>query len=379
MKFKNLLFQFYSISNFFLNIFIVFLFLFFGHNEIAAEGFIVISIANIFTHGFSGNIRNIYLGSENILSLKKTILFRILISFIAVLTSSILIYYFLSKENFNYLFSILILTVLSFILELLIARAEKNNLLNFFVLINIVIFLFASTLLLYFDLAHFLIFSVSSYLFFNFFIFRGFFKSLFFTNYQFIIDFRKNFNIGVYSTFLKTFSNLVWRYSAFILLGDTKSAILFMAFSLGSFFGTIFDISYGALFLKKFNKSVNFFLNTFYFLYCLIIFLLILFFKKFSLLSIQELEYLYITTVFSLIGSYIIMNALRFRQKYFEISSMHNVCFRADIKIYIFNSFIITILYFINKDLVVTSYLVSCIFFYLVYRNLSKIILRNEK
>ena len=71
MTINPLIFQFFSISNFFLNIFVVFLFLFFGYEDIAAQGFITISISNIFTYGFSGNVRNIYLGSKNIISLKK--------------------------------------------------------------------------------------------------------------------------------------------------------------------------------------------------------------------------------------------------------------------------------------------------------------------
>ena len=61
-----------------------------------------------------------------------------------------------------------------------------------------------------------------------------------------------------------------------------------MAFSLGSFFGTLFDISYGALFLKKLKHKIYFFLNSFYLAYVLLAYLLVLFFKKFSTFTVAE-------------------------------------------------------------------------------------------
>ena len=130
MKLNTLFFQFFSISNFFLNIFVVFLFLFFGYHDIAAQGFVIISITNIFTYGFSGNARNIYLGSKNITSIKKLISFRLIVSLFSILISVFAIYYFISKPNVFYLIGISMLTISSFIFELLIARTEKNNLLN---------------------------------------------------------------------------------------------------------------------------------------------------------------------------------------------------------------------------------------------------------
>ena len=231
MKFKSIFFQFFSISNFFLNIFSVFIFLFFGYHDIAAQGFVAISVSNIFTYGFSGNIRNIYLGSKNIFSLKKVILFRLLISLIALLSSSIVIYFFISKANFAILFCIVFLTVTSFIFELLIARTEKIDLPNKYHAVNIVVFFIIAFFLIYSDLLKIFTILVFTHIFLNFIFFRAFFKNLFVQEIKIILNIRKNINLGIYSTFLKTFSNLVWRYSAFILLGNSTSAILFMAFN----------------------------------------------------------------------------------------------------------------------------------------------------
>ena len=69
--FVGLVFQLLSSSNFFLNIYILFVLLFFGFLEIASEGFVIISLVNIFTHGLSGNLRNIYLGSKSYFNLKS--------------------------------------------------------------------------------------------------------------------------------------------------------------------------------------------------------------------------------------------------------------------------------------------------------------------
>lgn len=374
MKLNSYFFQIFSVANFFLNVFIVFLFLFFGYHDIAAQGFVVISISNIFTYGFSGNARNIYLGSKKILSLKKIIFFRLLISLIAILSSSIVIYFFLSKPNFFYLFSILILTVSSFIFELLIARTEKNDLPNKYYALNLFLFFVNSIILIYFQLLNFFVIYVFIYVFINCFLFKNFFKNLFFADIKFFVNLQKNLNIGIYSSFLKSVSNLIWRFSAFILLGDSKSAILFMAFSLGSFFGTLFDISYGALFLKKLKHKIYFFLNSFYLAYVLLAYLLVLFFKKFSTFTVAENDFLYSATLFSLFGSYIIMYALKLRQKYFEIKEMQNFCFKVDIVIYFFNSLIIPIICLINKELVILAYLISSTFFYLMY----KIIVNND-
>ena len=368
MKLNTLFFQFFSISNFFLNIFVVFLFLFFGYHDIAAQGFVIISISNIFTYGFSGNARNIYLGSQNITSIKKLISFRLIVSLFSILISVFAIYYFISKPNFFNLLGISILTISSFILELLIARTEKNNLLNKYLALNIVLFFISSTVLIYFGLLNFFIFYIFIYTFMNFIIFKGFFRNLFIKEIDYFKIIRENYKINIFSTLLKTISNLIWRYSAFILLGNSKSATLFMAFSLGSFFGTIFDISYGALLLKKLKKSINTTLNIFFLFYVFLIYLVIAFFKNFSTMTTIESEFLYIATFYSLLGSYVMVYALRIRQKYFEISEMQYICFKTDIIIYCFISLIIPTLYWLNANLLVCAYLISSTFFYLMYR-----------
>jgi|TARA_B110000037_G_scaffold222987_1_gene301101 hypothetical protein len=368
MKLNTLFFQFFSISNFFLNIFVVFLFLFFGYHDIAAQGFVIISITNIFTYGFSGNARNIYLGSKNITSIKKLISFRLIVSLFSILISVFAIYYFISKPNVFYLIGISMLTISSFIFELLIARTEKNNLLNKYHALNIILFFIITTILIYMGLLNYFIFYIFIYTFMNFIIFKGFFRNLFIKEIDYLAIIRANYKINIFSTLLKTISNLIWRYSALILLGNSKSATLFLAFSLGSFFGTIFDISYGALLLKKLKISINTTLNIFFLFYAFLIYLVITFFKNFSRMTNIESDFLHIATFYSLLGSYVMLHALQIRQKYFEISETQYICFKTDIIIYCFISLIIPILYWFNANLLVCAYLISSTFSYLMYR-----------
>ena len=94
----NLSFQFINILNFFSNIYILFFLFILGYLEIVSEGFVVISLAAIFTQGFSSNIRNIYLGS-NVLNIKKIVLFRILIGVIGFILATLLTYLFIGKSH----------------------------------------------------------------------------------------------------------------------------------------------------------------------------------------------------------------------------------------------------------------------------------------
>ena len=64
---------------------------------------------------------------------------------------------------------------------------------------------------------------------------------------------------------------------------------------------------------------------------------------------------------------------LQYRQNLFELKSMQKISFKADIYIYLFNSILITLLFFINEKLIVSAYLIASIFVYIVY----KIILKN--
>jgi hypothetical protein len=359
----SLYFQLITLLNFFSNIYIIFLLFIFGYLEIASEGFIVLSLITIFTQGFSANIRNIYLGSSDALNLKKNILFRIFIGTTGGLITGLLSYIFIGKSYILFHFSLIFLSFINWILELVIARYEKIKSINIYYIVNLSFFLFSSLFLIFFkDILFLSIFLFCNTLL-NILIFRKFFKSIFNQNLYFK---NLNVNLGVFSTLLKTVANFSWRYFVIIFFGRSDASFLFMGFTLGSFFGTLFDISYGALFLKKFNNK-KLLINTFFIIYILIVSFFIYLIKTFSYFDNVQFNILLTTTIFSIFGGYLTILALSLRQLFFEKFKLREMCYKADIFIYLFNFLIIPILYYLNKQYLTMSYFVSSIFFYFIY------------
>lgn len=358
----NLSFQFINILNFFSNIYILFFLFILGYLEIVSEGFVVISLAAIFTQGFSSNIRNIYLGS-NVLNIKKVFLYRILIGVIGFILVTILTYVFIGKSYILFHSSIILLTTTNWIIELFIARYEKNRIFNIYYITNLFFLLLMSPILIFLQNIFFLSLMLYCISLFNILIFKNYFKSIF--NQNIII---KNFifNLGYYSTLFKTVVNFFWRYFAIIFVGKSDASLLFMGFTLGSFFGTLFDISYGARYLKKI-KNINLFINTFFIIYIILVFLFIYFVRNFSFIENKQFNFFLNTTIFSISGGYFTVFALRQRQIFFEKEEFRRICYKADIFIYFVNFFIIPILYYFNQEYLIISYFVSSIFFYFVY------------
>jgi len=131
--------------------------------------------------------------------------------------------------------------------------------------------------------------------------------------------------------------------------------------------------------VKNLKKNKKLILNIFYVTYIILILIAVIVFKKFSTLSDSELNLLFITTIFSLIGSYIMVIALQHRQNLFELKSMQIISFKADIYIYLFNSILISLLFFINEKLIASAYLIVSIFVYIVYNIILKNVFDKKK
>jgi hypothetical protein len=199
-------------------------------------------------------------------------------------------------------------------------------------------------------------------------IFRKVFRNIFNQN----LFFKKlNINLGIFSTLLKTVANFSWRYFVIIFFGRSEASFLFMGFTLGSFFGTVFDISYGALFLKKFNNK-KLLINIFFIIYILIVSFFIYLIKAFSYFDNEQFNILLTTTIFSIFGGYLTILALSRRQLFFEEIKFRKMCYKVDICIYLFNFLIIPVLYYLNKQYLTMSYFVSSLFFYFIYTILFK-------
>jgi hypothetical protein len=359
---NNLIFQFINILNFFSSIYILFFLFIFGYLEIVSDGFVVLSLVTIFTQGVSANVRNIYLGS-NVLNIKKIVLFRILIGVIGFILATLLTYVFIGKSHILFLSSIIFLTTTNWIVELFIARCEKNSLFNIYHSINPLFLLFIVPILIFLQNIFFLSLMLYCISLINILFFKSFLKNIFNQN---IIIKEFSFNLGLFSTLFKTIVNFFWRYFSIILIGKSDASILFVGFALGSFFGTLFDISYGARYLKKI-KNKNLFINIFFIIYIIIVILFIYFIKNFSFIEVEQFNFFINTAVFSICGGYFTIFVLRQRQFFFENQKIREICYKADIFIYLINFFIIPILYYFDREYLIISYFVSSMCSYIVY------------
>lgn len=360
---RNLLFQFISLFNFFSFIYIILLLFIFGYVEIISEAFVILSVIAIITQGFSANIRNIYLGSSDILDLKKIIIFRTLIGTLGFFVTVTVSYIFIGKANIFFYSSLIFLSVTNWILEIFFAKLEKKKFLNLYYIINIFFFLISSFIFIYQENVIFLSIIIFIFSLLNIFIFKNFFINCFSKKFS-IKNLKLNF--GTFSTFLKSIANFCSRYFAIIFIGKTDASLLFIGFTLGSFFGTLFDISYGALFLKNI-KNKKFFLRTLYVIYISLVFGFVYFIKKFTDYSSAQFNLFFLSTIFSVLGSYFAIVSLQQRQLLFEQPQTRKICYKADICIYLFNLFNVPFLYYLNRNYLFTSYLVSSLFFYFVY------------
>lgn len=266
---NNIKYQFVSIFNSFLSIYLIILLFLFGYSEIVSESYVVISIAIIFSEGFSANIRNIYLGSAETFNLKPLIYNRILIGSIGYIATIIVTYKLIGKSNFLLHSSLTFLIFTNWILQLILARYEKNEKFNTNYIVNLFLFLLISLFFLFYKNIFYLSLLIFFYSITNFLIFRSNFKKI--SNKSLIYI---HWNFGYFSTLVKTIVNFFWKYFIILFVEKTNASFLFMGFAFGSFFSTAFDNSYGALFLKKI-KNIFFFIN---YLFAIYLFFLLIFF-----------------------------------------------------------------------------------------------------
>ena len=185
----------------------------------------------------------------------------------------------------------------------------------------------------------------------------------------------KQFRLGISSSFFKYISNLIWRYSILILIGSENAGMLFIAFSFGSFMGTMFDVSYGANLVNNFKKKINKYL-IFIILYILISFICIYLFNYYSYLDSQKLNLFNRTVVWSLVGGIFMINSLFIRQKLFKIKKFIQICFKLDLIGYLLITILIPILFIIDKAYLSFAYFVSSVFVFLIYGISFKILIK---
>ena len=178
------------------------------------------------------------------------------------------------------------------------------------------------------------------------------------------------FHIGIFSTLLKTCVNFSWKFLIVLFVGKEQATFIFIGFTVGSFYGTLFDISYGAKFLKELNNK-KLFMNTLFIFYVFLILIFLFTLKNFFNFSVTEINKLILPTCLSVIGAFIMIKALMVRQYYYELTSYRLSCYKADIFIQCLNFLIVPFLYYLDHRFIASAYLFSSIFFFLIFSSFS--------
>jgi hypothetical protein len=368
-------FQFLTILNFFFNIYVLFVLSFLGFSNLTGEGFVVISLTTLLTHGLSFNSRNIYIGDTKNISFVVILRFRIFVGICSGIICSLIFFILFDDKYFYFYQSIMLVTIFTWIIEIILAKNEIEKKLNktYFFLIVMTIILIPISIVLF--SIYNLIILVLLYCFFCLIIFS---RILNFSKINIAASFSKNikqFRLGISSSFFKYISNLIWRYSILILIGSENAGMLFIAFSFGSFMGTMFDVSYGANLVNNFKKKINKYL-IFIILYILISFICIYLFNYYSYLESQKLNLFNRTVVWSLVGGIFMINSLFIRQKLFKIKKFIQICFKLDLIGYLLITILIPILFIIDKAYLSFAYFVSSVFVFLIYGISFKILIK---
>ena len=359
----GLISQVSSLINFFLSTYLLTLLVFFGYLEIAANGFLIISFISIFTHGLSANIRNIYLGSKSFININAIIKFRVKVATVVIALAAFIIFFTIDTASYTFYLSLILLVTTNWVLELVIAKYEKNNFIfNNFLILQVLLIIF-STVSFFFENITLLSFFIIIYCI----IILYHLNKTYLKNFSlYLLNQNIHFSLGILSTFLKYTANFAWRFFCIILIGKTQSSVLFMAFSLGSLFVTIFDISYGAKWLKQIKYN-NLFINFFFITYFLVCALILNIFQLFSRFDEKQYALFQSTTIFSVLGAYFLIFALQKRQTMYENVLARKICYNLDIITYAFNFCVIPILYYWNISYVKLSYLAGSLFCYILY------------
>mgnify|MGYP001191027513 FL=1 len=323
-------------------------FAFFGEAKISAEIALFISIIFLFTQIFSANMRNIIFTEFDKKLLSNVKIFRI-IFLIPILIISNFVFFFITNIYSQIIICLSFLIAFSWINEMNILSEELNKkkiktilFLAFNIIFTLLVlcFIFLKNKPLIVNVFYIQIL-------FNFLIFyktddysisklKLFFGSRSFRNIQ-------KYNYAFLSSSSMIVANFISRFTIFYSIDKTLAGIIFSAYAIGSFPGTIFNNTFGPTLIKnkiKLNRSVSYILTII--LFILLISAIMFFFKTNDVMFNNDV--LIFTTLISLIGSYLMVYSLYTRQLILNKNVIfHNLVFKYDI----FLNFLLILLTFI--------------------------------
>jgi hypothetical protein len=183
----------------------------------------------------------------------------------------------------------------------------------------------------------------------------------------------------LFSSFSLVFSGIFWRFSIYYLFEKSVAGLLFAAFTLGSFSGTLFNLILGPAYVNtniRLSRRIKFFI--------FIVFVFILFINVniyFNLEYIHQLfqDYIFevdklffIVTMYSILGSFFMTYAMYQRHKMLFHQDREQNVFINDFIFNIIISILLPLLYWLNKvDGIAYLYLISSLIAVIIYKSLS--------
>lgn len=375
--------------NFFLPSSIVVFFYLSGNAEVAAESGIFIILGISITQILSSNMRSLAIANNPVkINLDSYFIFRFLFSIIYLV-----ILFFLISPNWNlqypnFVFALSCTILFQWVFETKLVKFEHdNNQFNQFIslvcyfIIGVVSILLAfnnkisslNDLLILFCLCIFGL-SLKDFLL--------IIKNINLHNFSFFLvkKYIGNFRYSpFFSSFSLVFSGMFWRFYIYYLFEKSVAGLLFAAFTLGSFSGTLFNLILGPAYVNtniRLSRRIKFFI--------LIVFVFILFINVntyFNLEYVYQLfqDYIFkvdkfflIVTIHSILGSFFMTYAMYQRHKMiFHQDRGQNIF----IKDFIYNliiSALLPLLYWLNNvDGIAYLYLISSLIAVIMYKPLS--------
>jgi len=374
--------------NFFLpSSMVVFLYLS-DNADIAAESGVFIILSISITQVLSSNMRSLAIADKAVnINLDTHFIFRFLfsITYLIILFFLILPNWNLQYPNFVFVLSCTIL--FQWVFETKLVKFElQNNQFNQFLLlvcymtIGMVSILLAANnkisllnyLLILFCLC---VFGLS---------FKDFLlkiKNINLHNFSFFLvkKYIGNFRyLSFFSSFSLVFSGMFWRLYIYYLFEKSIAGLLFAAFTLGSFSGTLFNLILGPAYVNKkimLNRKIKFFI---FIVFVFILFINVNIYFNFEytyrlfqdyLLKVDKL--FFIVTMHSILGSFFMTYAMYLRHKMIFHRDTAQDIFINDFIYNLIISAMLPLLYWLNNiDGIVYLYLISSLIAFIMYKYL---------
>ena len=393
-KIKNNFYNFLVTSiiygfNFFLPSSILVFFYLSGNPEIAAESGIFTSLSISITQILSSNMRSFVITNKVVkINLEPYFIFRFLFSI-----SYLIILFFLILPNWNlqypYFVFILSCTILfQWVFETKLVKFELHNerfnqlisLVCYFIIVIVSILLAINNNIF---LLNYLLILFCLYVFgLSLKDFLLIIKNINLHNFSFFLvkKYIENFKYTpLISSFSQVFSGVFWRFSIYYLLEKSVAGLLFAAFTLGSFSGTLFNLILGPAYVNtkiRLGRKIKFFIFMF-FVFILFINVNIYFNLEYTYQLLQDYllkvdKFFFTVTMHSILGSFFMTYAMYQRHKMiFHKDRAQNV-FINDIIYNLIISALLPLLYWLNNiDGIVYLYLISSLIAVIMYKPLS--------